>query len=146
MDPAEVGRVCVKTMMAPTTSTIAIPIRTILAGGRLRLAVPNSSPISNFIAPDGAGSLAVGAGLAGGGVGGLSGIVDLDFQFRFYPFWMRNAAHQPCFIASPNFCTGRVFSTSSFVSQARRACRTPYRIFSICDVRSEEHTSELQSR
>src|SRR5436853_1515013 len=106
MDPAEVGRVCVKTMMAPTTSTIAIPIRTILAGGRLRLAVPNSSPISNFIAPDGAGSLAVGAGLAGGGVGGVSGIVDPDCQFRFYPDWMRIAAHRPRTNSSHNFCSG----------------------------------------
>src|SRR5437899_11493291 len=110
MDPAEVGRVCVKTMMAPTTSTIAIPIRTILAGGRLRLAVPNSSPISNFIAPDGAGSLAVGAGLAGGGVGGLSGIVVLDFQFSCYPLWIRNAAHNTCLIAAVTFCPGSAVS------------------------------------
>src|SRR5437879_462323 len=95
MDPAEVGRVCVKTMMAPTTSTIAIPIRTILAGGRLRLAVPNSSPISNFIAPDGAGSLAVGAGLAGGGVGGLSGIGGVGAECRAAPGWLGSAPAVP---------------------------------------------------
>ena len=34
-------------------------------------------------------------------------------------------AYQPCFIARPNSATGSVFSTSSFVSQARRACVIP---------------------
>jgi hypothetical protein len=42
--------------------------------------------------------------------------------------------HQACFIAPANFCAGSVLSTSSFVNHARRACRTPKRIFSRCEV------------
>src|SRR5579885_2780629 len=44
------------------------------------------------------------------------------------------ALYQACFIACANFAAGRVFSTSSLVSHARRACRIPYLILSRCEV------------
>src|SRR5437899_13066905 len=50
--------------IATTTSTPAIAMSTIFAGGRLRLAVPNSSAML-IVGPDGTGVVALGAGLAG---------------------------------------------------------------------------------
>jgi len=41
---------------------------------------------------------------------------------------------QACFIALANLDSGSVFRTSSQVSHARRACRTPKRIFARCEV------------
>src|SRR5450755_1998307 len=46
-------------------------------------------------------------------------------------FW---PVYHPCFMALANFCSGNVFNTSSLVSQARRACRMPKRILSMCEV------------
>jgi hypothetical protein len=42
--------------------------------------------------------------------------------------------HQACFIALANMSGGSVLRTSSLVSQARRACNTPKRIFSMCEM------------
>src|SRR5437016_2055653 len=73
--------------IAATTAMITMPMTTILAGGRLRLAVPNSSPMLNCVPESGGGAAEVAAGAggvgtaAGGGAGepaGVSsGMVDL---------------------------------------------------------------------
>lgn len=67
----------------------------------------------------------------------LIGETAADFAFRIVILSSlrdRLLCHHPCFIAFANLCEGSVFSTSSFVSHARRACRMPYRIFSMCEV------------
>src|ERR1039458_2086718 len=58
-----------KAMMATTMATAAMQIRTIPAGGRLRLAVPNSSPMWNSVMGLGADG-AVGADTGGTDTGG----------------------------------------------------------------------------
>src|ERR1035438_9062356 len=63
-----------KATIATAMATAAMQIRTMPAGGRLRLAVPNSSPMWNSVTGSGAG---VRAGADGGGVDG-SDIVPLD--------------------------------------------------------------------
>src|SRR5581483_1030263 len=124
-----------------TTSTTATPIRTIRAGGRLRLAVPNSSAILKSVCSDGVELLgptgvatrwAGGSGGvtgAGGGEGNSSGIVD-SFGDSTLSFGRRSPSRQllqdqSCFIALAKASTGRVFRTSSFVSHARRAWSKP---------------------
>src|SRR2546428_8671845 len=65
--------------IAATTAMITMPMTTILAGGRLRLAVPNSSPMLNCVPESGGGAAEVAAGAggvgtaAGGGAGGPAG-------------------------------------------------------------------------
>src|SRR5205807_10084489 len=59
-----------KDAIATTTRTPAMAMSTIFAGGRLRLAVPNSSAML-MVGPDGAGGgAALGAGLAAPAGGG----------------------------------------------------------------------------
>src|SRR2546428_13671533 len=61
--------------IAATTAMITMPMTTILAGGRLRLAVPNSSPMLNCVPESGGGvaAVAAGAGGAGAAAGGGAG-------------------------------------------------------------------------
>jgi|SRR5579883_939387 len=67
--------------------------------------------------------------------------VDWDFRQAWKPPAAEGEMHNQrdtqayaCFMALANSVSGSVFKTSDFVNHARRACNTPYRIFSMCDV------------
>src|SRR2546425_12357428 len=75
IDPPPCGLArCTNAKTATTTAATPSTMVTIFAGGKLRLAVPNSSPISNGIGCWGAAPCSGGAGEAGGVAGGLSAI------------------------------------------------------------------------
>src|SRR5438445_2744873 len=120
----------VRAQSAAIATTTARQIATMPAGGRLLRAVPYSSPILKSVCSCGVED---GCGAGGGGVDdgldmGPSYSGDCTRESQTY------AAGQACFMAFANPSTGRVLSTSVGVSQARRACSTPNRIFSMCEV------------
>src|SRR5260370_7388754 len=88
VDPGPWGLACGKNAAMPTMMRIpAIAIRRILTGGRLRLAVPNSSPMSMVGPVCAAGTVSAGAiGVAGGsGAGfGIGSDITLFRAFGLY--------------------------------------------------------------
>src|SRR5437899_7887088 len=82
IDPPPCGLArCTKAKTATMAAITANTIPTTLAGGKLRLAVPNSSPISNGIGGSGAALGSRGAGEAGGGAGVSSAIGSSAIRF-----------------------------------------------------------------
>src|SRR5258708_17466258 len=108
IEPLERG--CARWVSAYTAAivtTTAIQIATMPAGGRLLRAVPYSSPISKSVCRSGE--------LSGAGGGGVGDGLDMatsnrtDCTRKVQPAVYCGHA---CFIASANFCTGKVLSTS----------------------------------
>src|SRR5438105_6777053 len=114
-DAEPCGR-CARLTITAMATIRPIPIATTLPGGKFLAAVPYSSLMSK-LAPDSGGLAGVERGV--GGTGGFSSGIGSPAR-DFTP----HHGHT-CFMALANCCVGKVLSTSSRVSQARRACNMP---------------------